>query len=119
MAQLDVDGASDASPLAAHRTGPQKALGALGISHAKLKEVLHRDFADCSAVTGALSSQDAAFFCLGAYTGAVPDIELRRISVDYAIEFARVRTSSPKVSFSFLSGNGADTTGRSRISPPT
>jgi uncharacterized protein YbjT (DUF2867 family) len=36
--------------------------------------------------------------------------------VDYTIEFARVlRGSSPEASFSFLSGNGADPTGRSRI----
>jgi uncharacterized protein YbjT (DUF2867 family) len=88
----------------------------VGISHPKLKEVLHRDFADCSGLADALSGQDAAVFCLGTYTGAVPDAELRRITVDYTIEFARVfRGSSPEASFSFLSGNGADSTGRSRI----
>src|SRR5208282_43447 len=88
----------------------------LGISHPKLKQVLHRDFADCSALAETLSGQDAAVFCLGAYTGAVSDAELRTITVDYAIEFARVlRASSPDAAFSFLSGNGADPTGRSRI----
>ena len=56
-------------------------------------------------------------FCLGAYTGAVSDAELRTISVDYTVEFARVLrlSSSPDAAFSFLSGNGADPTGRSRI----
>jgi uncharacterized protein YbjT (DUF2867 family) len=88
----------------------------LGISHAKLKEVLHGAFADCSALSETLSGQDAAVFCLGTYTGAVSDAELRTITVDYTIEFARVfRKSSPDVAFSFLSGNGADPTGRSRI----
>lgn len=88
----------------------------LGISHPKLNEILHRDFADCSRLVDALSSQDAAVFCLGAYTGAVPDAELRRITVDYTIEFARVlRGSSPAATFSFLSGSGADPTGRSRM----
>jgi uncharacterized protein YbjT (DUF2867 family) len=87
-----------------------------GLAHPKLNEVLHQDFADCSALAGALSDQDAAVFCLGAYTGAVPDAELRRITVDYAIEFARVlRGSSPASAFSFLSGSGADQTGRSRL----
>jgi uncharacterized protein YbjT (DUF2867 family) len=89
----------------------------LGMSYPKLKEVLHRDFGDCSALAGALSEQDAAVFCLGAYTGTVPDAELRRITVDYTIEFARVlRASSPGAAFSFLSGGGADPTGRSRMS---
>jgi uncharacterized protein YbjT (DUF2867 family) len=88
----------------------------LGISHPKLKEVLHRDFADCSALAEALSDQDAAIFCLGTYTGAVSDADLRTITVDYTIEFARVlRASSADASFSFLSGNGADPSGRSRI----
>jgi uncharacterized protein YbjT (DUF2867 family) len=88
----------------------------LGLSHPKLREVLHQDFADCSALTEALSGQDAAVFCLGAYTGAVPDAEFRKITVDYPVEFARVlRASSPAASFSFLSGSGADPTGRSRM----
>jgi uncharacterized protein YbjT (DUF2867 family) len=67
----------------------------LGLSNPKLHEVLHPDFADCSALAEALSGQDAAVFCLGTYTGAVPDAELRRVTVDYPIEFARVlkRTS--------------------------
>ena len=88
----------------------------LGIWHPKLTEVLHQDFADCSALAETLSGQDAAVFCLGAYTGAVSDAELRTISVDYTIEFARVlRGSSPDAAFSFLSGSGADPTGRSRL----
>ncbi len=87
-----------------------------GLKHPKLNEVLHQDFADCSALASALSGQDAAVFCLGAYTGAAPDAELHRITVDYTIEFARVlRGSSPNATFAFLSAGGADPTGRSRI----
>jgi uncharacterized protein YbjT (DUF2867 family) len=89
---------------------------ALAISHPKLKVVLHEDFADCSALADALSRQDAAIFCLGTYTGAVPDAELRKVTVDYAFEFARIfRVGSPGAAFSFLSGSGADPTGRSRL----
>jgi uncharacterized protein YbjT (DUF2867 family) len=88
----------------------------LGVPHPKLNEVLHPDFADCSALAGALSGQDAAVFCLGTYTGSVPDAELRKITVDYTVEFARVlHGSSPNATFSFLSGSGADPTGRSRM----
>jgi uncharacterized protein YbjT (DUF2867 family) len=88
----------------------------LGISHPKLKEVLHQDFTDCSALAQPLTGQDAAIFCLGVYTGAVPDPEFRKITVDYTIEFTRIlRASSPAAAFSFLSGMGADQTGRSRV----
>jgi hypothetical protein len=87
----------------------------LGISHPKLDEVVHRDFADCSPLAEALSRLDAAIFCLGTYTGSVSDAELRKITVDYRIEFARVlHGSSPEAAFSFLSGNGAET-GPSRM----
>src|ERR1700688_3527895 len=88
----------------------------LGGSHPKLTEILHPDFADCSPLADALTGHDAAVYCLGTYTGAVPDGELRTITVDYTVEFARVlRTSSPNATFAFLSGSGADPTGRNRM----
>jgi uncharacterized protein YbjT (DUF2867 family) len=88
----------------------------LGISHPKLGEVLHRDFADCAALAPALAGQDAAIFTLGAYTGSVSDAELRTITVDYTRAFARaLKSNSPDAAFVFLSGSGADPTGRSRI----
>jgi uncharacterized protein YbjT (DUF2867 family) len=88
----------------------------LGISHPKLKEVLHQNFADCSPLADALSGQDAVVYCLGTYTGAVSDAELRTVTADYTIEFARVlQGSSPDAAFSFLSGSGADQSGQSRL----
>jgi uncharacterized protein YbjT (DUF2867 family) len=88
----------------------------LGIAHSKLREVFHPDFGNCTALAKVLAGQDAAVFCLGAYTGSVSDQELRRITVDCTIEFARVfRGSSPDAAFSFLSGMGADQTGQSRV----
>jgi uncharacterized protein YbjT (DUF2867 family) len=88
----------------------------IGVTHPKLDEVLHPDFADCSALAAPLTGQHAAVFCLGTYTGVVMEAELRSITVDYTVEFARVlQSGSPDAAFSFLSGNGADPTGRSRL----
>src|SRR3984893_6381448 len=88
----------------------------LSRSHPKLTQVQHLDFADCSALAETLSGQDAAIFCLGTYTGAVSVAELRKTTVDYTVELARVlHGSSPGATFSFLSGSGADPTGRSRL----
>ena len=48
--------------------------------------------------------------------GAVSNAELRKVTVDYTVEFARVfRPASPAAVFSFLSGSGADPSGRSRL----
>jgi uncharacterized protein YbjT (DUF2867 family) len=88
----------------------------VGVTHPKLSEVLHPDFAECSALAAPLGGQDAAVFCLGTYTGVVTDAQLRTITLDYTVEFARVlHSSSPGASFSLLSGNGADPTGHSRM----
>ena len=46
----------------------------------------------------------------------VSDAELRAITVDYTVAFARVlRGSIPRAAVAFLSGNGADPTGRRRL----
>ena len=88
----------------------------LDLAHRRLKQVVHPDFADSTALAADLSRQDALVFCLGAYTGSVSDQELRRITVDYTVELTRVlREQSPEATISFLSGGGADPTGRSRI----
>ena len=113
-----VGGCALRSALADSRIGHVTAIGRrpLGVSHPKLAEVLHQDFAHCAALAGPLAGQDAGLYCLGVYTGSVSDAELRTITVDYTREFARVlKAESPGATFVFLSGAGADPTGRSRI----
>jgi uncharacterized protein YbjT (DUF2867 family) len=88
----------------------------MGINNARLREVVVRDFTDYSALTDALENQDAALYCLGAYTGAVPDDLFRQITVDYTLAFARsLHRASPQAAFCFLSGQGADQTEKSRM----
>jgi uncharacterized protein YbjT (DUF2867 family) len=87
-----------------------------GIKDARLREVVVDDFTDYSALTDALENQDAALYCLGAYTGAVPDDLFRQITVDYTLAFARaLHKASPQAAFCFLSSQGADPTERSRM----
>lgn len=88
-----------------------------GLESPKLREVQHQDFSDCSPLGNELEGQDAALFCLGVYTGGVPDEEFRKITVDYAVAFAQALFGvSPQAAFCLLSGEGADQTERSRIS---
>src|SRR5271168_1975435 len=54
-----------------------------GITHPKHYEVLHQDVSDCAELAQTLAGQGAAVFCLGTYTGAVTDAEMRTITVDY------------------------------------
>ena len=89
----------------------------VGVEHEKLQEVIHDDFLDYSAVSDALKDQDIALFCLGVYTGAVPDDEFKKITVDYTLAFAEtLKKQSQDATFCLLSGMGADRTEKSRTS---
>jgi uncharacterized protein YbjT (DUF2867 family) len=90
-----------------------------GLENPKLREVLHQDFSNCTPLRDQLAGHDAALFCLGVYTGAAPDEEFRKVTVDYTVAFAEaVLAASPQASFCLLSGEGADQTEKSRMSFP-
>jgi len=88
----------------------------LGITHPKLKEVIHTDFLDLNPIRDQFRNQDCCFYCIGVYTGTVPREEFRKITVDYTRAFAEtLKQMSPEVVFCFLSGQGADQTGKSKL----
>ena len=86
-----------------------------GRVHPKLTEVVVDDFRDYSVHKELFAEVDAAYFCLGAYTGQVSNDVLKLITVDYAVAFARqLSISSPNTRFCLLSGAGADRTEKSK-----
>ncbi|MDQ3111212.1 MAG: NAD(P)H-binding protein, partial [Bacteroidota bacterium] len=83
--------------------------GKSGIAHAKLVEIIHENFLDYSSIAEHFKNQDAAFYCIGVYTGQLPKDEFRKITVDFTKAFAKtLRENSAKATFCFLSGQGAD-----------
>jgi uncharacterized protein YbjT (DUF2867 family) len=87
------------------------------VTDPKLREVECSDFTSFAPVADALKDQDVALFCLGAYTGTVPDAEFKKITVDYTVAFAEaLLEGSPGAAFCLLSGQGADQSEKSRIS---
>ncbi|MEM9921979.1 MAG: NAD(P)H-binding protein [Bacteroidota bacterium] len=83
----------------------------------KVKEVVITDFANYSDQSALFQNVDAAFFCIGVYTGQVPDDKFKIITVDYAVEFAKaLKINSPNATLCLLSGAGADRTEKSRTS---
>lgn len=59
-----------------------------GVAHAKLDEVLHDNFRDYTPIAAHITDHDVALYCLGVYTGAVPDDQFRRVTADYTLSFA-------------------------------
>ena len=85
--------------------------------HDKLNELVITDFLDYSNHENAFENIDVVYFCIGVYTGAVPDEQFKEITVDFTIAFTKMlKKHSPKANLIFLSGAGADRKEKSRIS---
>ena len=87
-----------------------------GRSHSKLLEVELEDLGAARSVAEHLRGHDAAFFCMGVYTGQVSKDELRRLTTEVPLRFAEALAEhSPSARFALLSGQGADRAERSRM----
>lgn len=87
-----------------------------GIQHAKLIEVIHTNFLDFSSIEHHFTNQDVCFYCIGVYTGAVPEKAFNTITIDYTRAFAEMlKRKSPNATFCFLSGQGADQQEKSKV----
>ncbi|MCV6631529.1 MAG: NAD(P)H-binding protein [Flavobacteriaceae bacterium] len=88
-----------------------------GKTHPKLEEIVCHSFVNFQEHRAAFTAIDAAYFCIGAYTGAVSDALFKEITVDYALAFAKaLQQNSPNARLCLLSGAGADRTEKSRTS---
>ena len=60
-----------------------------GARHAKLREIIHDDFLDYTAIAGEFAGIDACFFCLGISVTPVPaEADYRRIHQAFPIAAA-------------------------------
>lgn len=86
-----------------------------GRTHPKLREVIHADFGDMSALTPELQNVDGCLWAIGVPQSGRTEAAYREITVDYAVAAAdALYTQSPECCFVFISGAGADETGKSR-----
>jgi uncharacterized protein YbjT (DUF2867 family) len=82
----------------------------------KLRELVHKDFTDYSAIEGQLSGYDACFFCLG--VSAMGMSEKDYTAVTYGFTMAAARTLAklnPAMTFVYVSGMGTDSTEHGRL----
>jgi uncharacterized protein YbjT (DUF2867 family) len=80
-----------------------------GQRHAKLRELLHNDFLDFSAIENQLSGCDACFFCLGVSSAGMSEEKYRRVTYDFTLAAARVLARlNPNMTFIYVSGTGTD-----------
>jgi uncharacterized protein YbjT (DUF2867 family) len=86
-----------------------------GRSHRKLREVLHADFFDYSALRADFATCDACFFCLGASSIGMSEAAYTRLTYDLTLAAARAMVAAnPHMTFCFVSGVGTDSTEQGR-----
>jgi len=87
----------------------------LKILHPKLTEVVIKNYEDYSEHFNLFRNINVGFFCIGAYSGQVPDEQLKKITVNYAVKFAEaLKKESPEATLCLLSGAGADRSEKSK-----
>jgi uncharacterized protein YbjT (DUF2867 family) len=77
----------------------------------KLREIVHADLTDLSAIEGELVGYDACFFCLGTSSAGMSEADYRRVTYDVTVAAARaIVTHNPGLTFVYVSGTGTDST---------
>ncbi|WP_405665272.1 NAD-dependent epimerase/dehydratase family protein [Streptomyces sp. NBC_00055] len=86
-----------------------------GVRHPKVREVVHSDFTDFSAIDAELTGLDACFFCLGVTSAGLSAEEYSRITYTYTLAAARaVAAHNPGLTFTYVSGEGTDSSEKGR-----
>ena len=89
--------------------------GSTGVRHAKLREIVHRDFLDFDSLQEEFVGVDACFFCLGVTSFRMQEPDYRRITHDVTLAAASALLArSPQLTFVYVSGDGTDSTARGR-----
>jgi hypothetical protein len=86
-----------------------------GIEHAKLKEILHQDFSDFSAIEKELSGCNAGFFCMGVSSVGMSEEKYRHLTYDLTMALARTLAKvNPDMTICYITGMGADSSEKGR-----
>jgi uncharacterized protein YbjT (DUF2867 family) len=86
------------------------------IRHPKIREIIHQNFLDYSGLENVFKEADACIWCLGISQTQVTKEEYFVITHDYAVAAGKAMlAANPSITFLFLSGQGADTTEKSRV----
>ena len=85
------------------------------IHHPKLREIIHSDFFDFSAIEDQLSGYNACYFCLGTSSIGMKEEDFRHITYELTLTFAQSLAKKNKdMTFCYVSGAGTDSTEKGR-----
>jgi uncharacterized protein YbjT (DUF2867 family) len=84
---------------------------ATGQANPKLREIVHANFLDFSAIESQLSGFDACFFCLGVSSLGMDEERYRHLTYDITMAAATALAKlNPGMVFTYVTGRGTDST---------
>ncbi|MDB5257390.1 MAG: hypothetical protein JWM14_2085 [Chitinophagaceae bacterium] len=80
-----------------------------GVSHPKLKEIIHADFFDFSSIENQLSGYNACYFCLGVSSIGMKEPEYFKKTYTLTLHVAKTLSKlNSDMTFCYVSGAGTD-----------
>jgi uncharacterized protein YbjT (DUF2867 family) len=87
-----------------------------GVSHPKLKEIIHKDFFDLSPITSQLAGYNACFFCLGTSSVDMSKDDYYHVTYDLTMHVAQTLVKlNSDMTFVYISGASTDSTEQGSI----
>lgn len=86
-----------------------------GISHPKLREIIHADFFHLDPIEPQLAGYNACFFCLGVSSVGMSQEEYRHITYDLTLHVGQLLARlNPEMTFCYVTGAGTDSSEQGR-----
>jgi len=87
-----------------------------GITHPKIKELVHNDFYDLSSIASQLKGYDACFFCLGISSIGMKEPDFYKVTYTLTMHFANtVSIQNNAMTFCYISGASTDSTEKGKV----
>jgi uncharacterized protein YbjT (DUF2867 family) len=87
-----------------------------GEHHPKLRELVHSNFLEYSAIESELTGFEACFFCLGVSSAGIDEAKYTHLTYDLTLAAAATLARlNPNMTFLYVSGAGTDSTEHGRI----
>ncbi len=89
---------------------------ASGVGDPKLRDLVHGDMWNYSAIEKELTGLDACFFCLGVTSAGMKEADYERVTYGIAVAAAETLARlNPQMTFVFVSGAGSDSSEKGRV----
>lgn len=86
-----------------------------GVSHPKLREIIHDDFFHLAPIEQQLIGYNACFFCLGVSSIGMSQAEYKHITYDLTLNVGRLLEKlNPEMTFCYVTGGGTDSSEQGR-----